>query len=77
MLMENCQQEQLVCTVSAVGWAEFSLNWILEFCRNALKKGGNTGKPQISRFALAEVEILKRFINQLTDSHMAGEDVIM
>ncbi len=78
-LMENLQQERLVCAIGSQAEAE----WTLEITRRYVKEREVFGKPlasyQNTQFKLAEaateVQIGRVFLDRLIQAHMTGENL--
>ncbi len=79
-LMEELQQERLICAIGCQASAEAVLAMTIDYCRTREAFGQPIGKFQNSQFKLAEVatevEIGRTFVDRLIVDHMAGKNII-
>jgi len=81
MLMQNLQQERLVCAMGAVAAAERVLKWIIDHCKQTTVSGKPISKPQTVQFALVEmsteVKLGRTFVDKLVADHVEKKDIVI
>ncbi|WP_455675213.1 acyl-CoA dehydrogenase family protein [Pradoshia sp.] len=79
-LMENLQQERLMCAIQAIAAAEESLRITIDYVKQREAFGKPISKLQNTQFKIAEmateVALGRSFIDDLIVRHMDGEDVV-
>lgn len=79
-LMENLQQERLMVAISSVASVEKILDLTIKYVKERKAFGRPISKFQNTQFKLAEMktkaEMSRVFVDQLTEDHMAGKDVV-
>jgi alkylation response protein AidB-like acyl-CoA dehydrogenase len=80
MLMQNLQQERLVCAMGAVAAAERILKWIIDHCKQTTVSGKPISKSQAAQFALVEmttdVKLGRTFVDKLVADHVEKKDIV-
>lgn len=78
-LVQNLQQERLVCAVGSMAEAEWSLETTLKYVKEREVFGKPLGSFQNTQFKLAEiateVEIGRVFLDRLIEAHARGEAI--
>ena len=81
MLMQNLQQERLVCAMGAVAAAERVLKWIIDHCKQTTVSGKPISKSQTVQFALVEmsteVKLGRTFVDKLVADHVEKKDIVI
>jgi len=81
MLMQNLQQERLVCAIMGVTGAERIFEWIMDYCKRTSVSGKPLTKSQAVQFALVEmatdVKLGRTFVDKLVADHMEKKDIIV
>ena len=81
MLMENLQQERLMCCIIAVVAAERMLEMTIEYCKERSAFGRPISKFQNTQFKIVEmateVRLGRTFVDKLIVDHMEGANVVV
>jgi len=81
MLMENLQQERLMCCIIAVVAAERMLEMTTEYCKERSAFGRPISKFQNTQFKIVEmateVRLGRTFVDKLIVDHMEGANVVV
>lgn len=81
MLMEELQQERLVCAIMAVAAAERMVDITVKYCKERTAFGQPISKFQNTQFRIAEmateIQLGRSFMEKLILDHMAGDDVVV
>ncbi|MBW1797698.1 MAG: acyl-CoA dehydrogenase family protein [Deltaproteobacteria bacterium] len=81
MLMENLQQERLICSIGAVVAAERMLEMTIEYCKERSAFGRPISKFQNTQFKIVEmateVRLGRTFVDKLIMDHMEGAKVVV
>ena len=81
MLMNNLQQERLMCAIMAVTGAERIQEWITDHCKQTSVAGKPISKSQAVQFALVEmttdVKLGRTFVEKLIADHMEKKEIIV
>lgn len=81
MLMEELQQERLVCAIMAVATAERMVDITVKYCKERTAFGQPISKFQNTQFRIAEmateIQLGRSFMEKLILDHMAGDDVVV
>ena len=79
-LMENLQQERLVCAIASAAEAEWTLDETTKYVGEREVFGKLLSKYQNTQFKLAEcateVQLGRVFVDRLIAEHMAGESLV-
>jgi len=81
MLMENLQQERLMCCIIGVVAAERMLEMTIEYCKERSAFGRPISKFQNTQFKIVEmateVRLGRTFVDKLIVDHMEGANVVV
>ncbi len=81
MLMENLQQERLMCCIIGVVAAERMLEMTIEYCKERTAFGRPISKFQNTQFKIVEmateVRLGRTFVDKLIVDHMEGANVVV
>ncbi len=81
MLMQNLQQERLVCAIMGITAAEYILEWAMNYCKQTSISGKPISKSQAVQFALVEmatdVKLGRTFVDKLVADHIEKKDIIV
>lgn len=77
-LMQNLQQERLICAVNTMVQAEEMLSTTIEYVKGRQAFGKSISKFQNTQFEIAEmatqIQLGRTFVDDLIVKHMRGED---
>ena len=81
MLMQNLQQERLMCAVIAVAAAERILDRTIMYCKEETESGKPLSKSQENQFKIVEmtteVKLGRTFLDKLIVEHMEGKNIVV
>ena len=81
MLMQNLQQERLMCAVIAVAAAERIMDRTIMYCKEATESGKPLSKSQENQFKIVEmtteVKLGRTFLDKLIVEHMEGKNIVV
>ena len=81
MLMENLQQERLMCCIMAQTAAEVMLDMTINYCKERTAFGRPISKFQHSQFKIVEmateIKLGRAFLDKLIVDHMEGKNVVV
>lgn len=81
MLMENLQQERLICCIIGVVAAERMLEMTIQYCKERTAFGRPISKFQNTQFKIVEmateVRLGRTFVDKLIVDHMEGANVVV
>ena len=81
MLMENLQQERLMCCIMAQTAAEVMLDMTIKYCKERTAFGRLISKFQHTQFKIVEmateIKLGRAFLDKLIVDHMEGKDVVV
>lgn len=81
MLMQNLQQERLVCAVSAVAAAERIIDHTIKYCKEQSEFGKPISRSQENQFKIVEmvteVKLGRAFLDKLIMDHMEGRNIVV
>lgn len=81
MLMQNLQQERLMCALTAVAAAERIMDHTMTYCREATESGKPLSKSQENKFKIVEliteVKLGRTFLDKLIVEHMEGKNIVV
>lgn len=79
-LMENLQQERLVCAIGAQSESEWTLEETVKYVKEREVFGKPLAKYQNTQFKLAEaateIHLGRVFVDRLIEDHMAGKNLV-
>jgi len=80
-LMQNLQQERIICSIGAVASAEFMLELTIRYCRERRAFGRPLSKFQNTQYELVEmatdVKLGRTFLDKLIVDHMEGRNIVV
>ncbi len=80
MLMQNLQQERLMCSIAAVAAAEFMLELTIAYCKERRAFGKPLSKFQNTQFKIVEmsteVRLGRTFLDKLIVDHMEHRNIV-
>ncbi|MGD8984357.1 MAG: acyl-CoA dehydrogenase family protein [Desulfobacteraceae bacterium] len=81
MLMQNLQQERLMCAVAAVAAAECIMDRTITYCKEETESGKPLSKSQETQFKIVEmtteVKLGRTFLDKLIVEHMEGKNIVV
>ena len=81
MLMQNLQQERLMCALIAVAAAERVMDQTIRYCTEKTESGKPLSKSQENQFKIVEmtteVKLGRTFIDKLIVEHMEGKNIVV
>jgi acyl-CoA dehydrogenase len=81
MLMQNLQQERLMCAVAAVAAAECIMDRTIMYCKEKTESGKSLSKSQETQFKIVEmtteVKLGRTFLDKLIVEHMEGKNIVV
>jgi len=81
MLMQNLQQERLVCAISAVAAAEHIIDHTITICKEQSEFGKPMFRFQENQFKIVEmateVKLGRAFLDKLIMDHMEGKNIVV
>jgi len=81
MLMQNLQQERLMCALTAVAAAERIMDRTMTHCREATESGKPLTKSQENQFKIVEmiteVKLGRTFLDKLIVEHMERKNIVV
>ena len=81
MLMQNLQQERLMCALIAVAAAERVMDQTIRYCTEKTESGKPLSKSQENQFKIVEltteVKLGRTFLDKLIVEHMEGKNIVV
>lgn len=81
MLMNNLQQERLMCAIGAVPAMEHILDMTIAYCKERTAFGRPISKFQHTQFQLVEMatetKLARTFVDKLVVDHMEGKNIVV
>ena len=81
MLMQNLQQERLMCAIAAVAAAECIMDRTITYCKEETELGKPLSKSQETQFKIVEmtteVKLGRTFLDKLIVEHMEGKNIVV
>jgi acyl-CoA dehydrogenase len=81
MLMQNLQQERLMCAIAAVAAAECVMDRTITYCKEETESGKPLSKSQETQFKIVEmttdVKLGRTFLDKLIVEHMEGKNIVV
>lgn len=81
MLMQNLQQERLMCAIAAVAAAECIMDRTITYCKEKTEAGKPLSKFQETQFKIVEmtteVKLGRTFLDKLIVEHMEGKNIVV
>jgi acyl-CoA dehydrogenase len=81
MLMQNLQQERLMCAIAAVAAAECVMDRTITYCKEETESGKPLSKSQEIQFKIVEmtteVKLGRTFLDKLIVEHMEGKNIVV
>jgi acyl-CoA dehydrogenase len=81
MLMQNLQQERLMCALIAVAAAERIMDRTIMYCKEETESGKPLSKSQENQFKIVEmtteVKLGRTFLDKLIVEHMEGKNIVV
>ena len=81
MLMQNLQQERLMCAIAAVAAAECIMDRTITYCKEKTEAGKPLSKSQETQFKIVEmateVKLGRTFLDKLIVEHMEGKNIVV
>jgi acyl-CoA dehydrogenase len=81
MLMQNLQQERLMCAIAAVAAAECIMDRTVAYCKEETEFGKPLSKSQETQFKIVEmtteVKLGRTFLDKLIVEHMEGKNIVV
>jgi acyl-CoA dehydrogenase len=81
MLMQNLQQERLMCAIAAVAAAECIMDRTITYCKEETESGKPLSKSQETQFKIVEmttdVKLGRTFLDKLIVEHMERKNIVV